>query len=68
VQRRPDNPFTETGIKTEFSHHGLSARLHSTRVDRNHMWIDPILVGGPYAAALGGAIAAAAWVMRRRNG
>src|SRR3712207_5481099 len=27
VSRRPDNPITETGILSEFSHHGLSSRL-----------------------------------------
>ncbi|BBY18966.1 hypothetical protein [Mycolicibacterium litorale] len=48
VSLRPDNPFTETGVKSEFTHNGLAARTDTKRVDRNHMWIDPILVGGPW--------------------
>jgi hypothetical protein len=48
---RPDNPITETGIKAEFTHNGLAARTNTKRVDRNHMWIDPILVGGPWVVS-----------------
>jgi hypothetical protein len=44
----PDNPFTETGVKTEFTYNGLAARTNTTRVDRNHAWIDPVLVAGPW--------------------
>jgi hypothetical protein len=47
----PDNPFTETGIKSEFTHNGLKARTSTTRVDNSHTWIDPILVAGPWIAA-----------------
>jgi hypothetical protein len=25
--RRPDNPITETGVMSEFSHHGIKSRL-----------------------------------------
>ncbi|BDX34724.1 hypothetical protein TUM20985_52710 [Mycobacterium antarcticum] len=45
---RPDNPFTETGIRSEFTHHGFKARTGTTRVDNSHTWIDPILVAGPW--------------------
>lgn len=48
---RPDNPITETGIRTEVSHHGWSSRVGRERVDNNHAWLDPILVGGPWVAA-----------------
>jgi hypothetical protein len=68
LKGHPDNPFTETGIKAEFTHHGLSSRLHNSRVDRTHTWIDPILVGGPYIAVGAGAIAAAVWLRRRGDG
>jgi hypothetical protein len=44
----PDNPITETGIKAEFTRNGLAARTNTRRVDRNHAWIDPIIVGGPW--------------------
>jgi hypothetical protein len=45
---RPDNPITETGIKAEFSHKGIGSRFGRKRVDVKHMWIDPILVAGPW--------------------
>ena len=67
LKGHPDNPFAETGIKAEFTR-GLSSRLHSSRVDRTHTWIDPILVGGPYIAVGGGVLAAAVWLGRRRDG
>nr|WP_307787150.1 hypothetical protein [Mycolicibacterium mengxianglii] len=45
---RPDNPFTETGVKSEFTHGGLRSRFGTTRVDKSHTWMDPILVAGPW--------------------
>ena len=48
---RPDNPITETGVMSEFSHHGLSARTKTKRVDRNHTWMDPFIVAGPWLLA-----------------
>lgn len=54
---RPDNPITETGVKAEFTHNGLAARTNTKRVDRNHMWIDPIIVAGPWVVS--------AWVAAR---
>jgi hypothetical protein len=51
VSLRPDNPITETGVKAEFTHNGLAARTGTKRVDRNHMWMDPILVAGPWVAS-----------------
>jgi hypothetical protein len=47
---RPDNPITETGIRSEFTHHGWKARISTTRVDRSHMWMDPFIVAGPWVA------------------
>ncbi|MBD0862547.1 hypothetical protein IA539_15185 [Gordonia sp. zg691] len=58
---RPDNPITETGIASEFSHHGWSSRVGRKRVDGNHAWIDPLLVGGPWVA-----VAAATAVVLRK--
>lgn len=49
--RRPDNPITETGVSAELTHHGLRSRIHGTRVDRAHQWMDPIIVAGPWVAA-----------------
>lgn len=48
---RPDNPLTETGISSEFTHHGFSSRAGSKRADLKHQWLDLIIVGGPWAAA-----------------
>jgi hypothetical protein len=45
---RPDNPITETGVKAEFSHHGLSSRRG--RVDARHQVLDPVIVAGPWLA------------------
>lgn len=48
---RPDNPITETGIRSELTHSGYASRMGTTRVDRSHTWMDPILVGGPWVLA-----------------
>jgi hypothetical protein len=45
---RPDNPFTQTGIRSEFTHHGLKSRIGRKRADLSHVWIDPILIAGPW--------------------
>lgn len=49
VSRRPDNPVTETGVLSEFSHHGLSSRLGKKRADVKHQWLDPIIITAPWA-------------------
>ncbi len=51
---RPDNPFTETGIRAEFTHGGVRSRTGHRRADRAHQWMDPILVGGPWVLGIGG--------------
>lgn len=48
---RSDNPIPETGILSEFKHHGLSSRFGQKRADVNHQRMDPIIVGAPWAAA-----------------
>ena len=50
---RPDNPITETGVKAEFTHHGISSRFGQNRTDVKHQWMDPVIVGGPWVAAAG---------------
>jgi hypothetical protein len=50
---RPDNPITETGVLSEFSHHGPSSRLGQKRSDLTHQPLDPIIVAGPWVAAAG---------------
>ena len=50
---RPDNPITQTGVLSEFKAHGIRSRLGQGRADLKHQWIDPLLVGAPWAAAAG---------------
>jgi hypothetical protein len=50
---RPDNPITETGVMSEFSHHGISSRVGKKRVDLVHQPLDPIIVAAPWIAAGG---------------
>ena len=45
---RPDNPITETGIRSELSHHGVSSRLGQKRTDLVHQPLDPVIVAGPW--------------------
>ena len=53
----PDNPITETGIKAEFTHHGVSSRIGRKRTDLVHLPLDPVIVAGPWVAAAGAAVA-----------
>ncbi|MGK5739338.1 hypothetical protein [Micromonospora sp. URMC 103] len=64
----PDNPVTETGVLSEFTHHGLSSRLRGKRVDRVHHPLDPVIVAAPWALAGGAAYLALRWVAGRRRG
>ena len=48
---RPDNPITQTGVLAEVKHHGLSSRLGHNRADVKHHWMDPLIVGAPWAVA-----------------
>jgi hypothetical protein len=51
VSLRPDNPVTETGVLSEFSHHGIASRFGRKRSDVKHQWLDPIIVGAPWVLA-----------------
>jgi hypothetical protein len=53
--RRPDNPITETGVLSEFSHHPIGSRLRRHRADVGHQVLDPLIVAAPWAL---GALAA----------
>jgi hypothetical protein len=66
---RPDNPITQTGVRSEFTHHGLSSRLRTKRADLVHQPLDPLIVAGPWALAGGLAYcgARAAWRRGRRS-
>jgi hypothetical protein len=67
VSRRPDNPITETGVLSEFSHHGLSSRLKQRRAVRVHHPLDPIIVAAPWIAGAAVAYALVRKVAGRRN-
>jgi hypothetical protein len=61
---RPDNPITETGVRSEFTHHGLKSRLGRKRADLVHQPLDPIIIAGPWVAAAGAAYAGARKLVR----
>jgi hypothetical protein len=48
VSAHPDDPITETGVLSEFTHHGISSRFGRRRTDVKHQWLDPIIVGAPW--------------------
>jgi hypothetical protein len=65
LRGKPDNPLTETGIRSELTHHGIRSR-RGKRVDTNHQWMDPIIVGLPWVAR-GAAVYAGVRALRRRR-
>jgi hypothetical protein len=64
LSTRPDNPITETGVRSEFTHSGLSSRLGKKRTDLVHQSLDPIVVAGPWVAAAAGAVLGARRLVR----
>jgi hypothetical protein len=48
---RPDNPITQTGVRSELSRNGLASRLGRKRADTVHQPVDPIIVAGPWVLA-----------------
>lgn len=64
---RPDNPITQTGVRSEFTHNGFKARTGTTRVDNSHTWIDPFIVAGPWVVAGGLVAKLGGAVMKRRR-
>ncbi len=70
VSLRPDDPITQSGILGEPGHKPISSRFGRGRADLKHMWLDPILVVGPWVLAGGLVFAigrAAVRPMRRRD-
>jgi hypothetical protein len=64
---RPDNPITETGIHSEFTHHGLASRMGRKRADLSHVWMDPWIVAGPWILTGGIGVFALKAVLARRS-
>ena len=63
---RPDNPVTQTGVLGELRHRPLASRFGQNRADLRHMWLDPIIVAGPWIATLVGGILVGTRLARRR--
>lgn len=64
LRGRPDNLIAETGVRAEFTHHGLGSRLRDNRVDVRHQALDPLIAMAPYIA---GAVLLGALVRRARR-
>lgn len=50
---RPDNPITESGMLSEFSHHGIASRLGQKRADVKHQPLDAVIIAAPWIVAGG---------------
>src|SRR3954471_16416314 len=62
---RPDNPITETGVRAEFTRHGIASRRGRRRADVVHQGLDPVIVAGPWIAAAGVAAVGVRALVRR---
>jgi hypothetical protein len=49
----PDNPITETGLLSEFTHHPIGSRFGVKRTGLLHQTLDPVIVAGPWVAGGG---------------
>ena len=67
VTLRPDNPITETGVLSEFSHHGIASRVGQKRADLVHQPLDPIIVAAPWLVAGGVAYVAVKALAKTRR-
>lgn len=67
VKLRPDNPITESGVMTEFTHGGLSSRLGRHRTDVVHHPLDAIIVAGPWVVAGGVVVAGVRRFLKERH-
>lgn len=62
---RPDDPITQSGVLAEIGHRPVRSRLDGSRADLKHMWLDPILVAGPWLVAAGATALAIGKVVAR---
>lgn len=65
LSTRPDNPVTQTGVRSELGQGPLRSRFGQHRADAGHHVIDPVLVAGPWVLA-GGVAYGALRLLRRR--
>jgi hypothetical protein len=54
-------------VLSELSHRPLASRFGRGRLDLRHSWLDPIIVAGPWVAAVLLAVSAARRVSGRRR-
>jgi hypothetical protein len=52
TSRQPDNPITQTGVLSELRHRPVTSRFGRGRLDVRHTWMDPLIVAGPWIAAV----------------
>jgi hypothetical protein len=67
ASRHPDNLLAETGVRSELSRHGLRSRLGRGRTDVVHQVLDPVVVAGPWVAAVVGVTAGIRRLRRSRR-
>ncbi|HLL68130.1 MAG TPA: hypothetical protein VK453_20795 [Micromonosporaceae bacterium] len=67
VTGRPDNPITETGVLSEFSHQGVASRIGQKRADLKHQPLDVVIVAAPWVAVGAVAYSVVKRVARRRR-
>lgn len=65
LSTRPDNPVTQTGVRSEVGHSPVRSRFGQNRADAGHHVIDPVLVAGPWVLAGAAAYGALRFVRRR---
>jgi hypothetical protein len=65
VTLRPDNPITQTGVLAEVKRHGVRSRLGHNRADVKHHWMDPVIVGAPWAGAVAAVVLTGRRIRRR---
>jgi hypothetical protein len=59
----PDRLIAETGVRAEWTRHGLSSRTEGRRTDRVHHVLDPVVVAAPWLLGAG-----VAYLLFRRLG
>ncbi len=45
---KPDRMIAETGLRAELTRNGRRSRLGRGRTDVKHMWMDPVIIVGPW--------------------
>jgi hypothetical protein len=58
LRGHPDNPVTESGIRSEFTHGGIRSRVGQGRADVNHQPLDLLVAGAPWLVLGGAAVLA----------